>query len=717
MSATRVRGGMGRATVLAVLGAAATLAFQAGVAAPVRAAAGSPVPAVQPMIRVPNSPVPGGTENVPEDSSLVETANWAGYSTGAGAAYSAVSGCWTVPTVTASAGNTYSAAAIGLDGDITGSDSDLIEVGTEQDWISGTAQYFAWWEILPALETPISMTVNPDDAICASITSMQLSTDWTITLTDETSGAQFSTVQSYSLLASSAQWLVERPSVDGSLTNLADYGQITFDPVSAEGEYPSSLSAADGIEMLDCDPPSVSCTGAPVISTPSDPDSDGNGFTVAYGATQPPAPSPARPRGSAYQALQPYRICDTRSVSVTGYSTECSGRPIGQSQTLDFQITGVTGYAGQSVPSDAQSVVLNVTAISGSATTYLTVFPAGSAPPNASNLNVTPGLNQANLVVVALGTGGQVGIYNSAGTINVAVDVEGYFAVPSGSSDVPGLFHPIAPFRVCDTRGTAVTGYSTECSGDSLGQGQWERVVVSGPASVPTSGAASVALNLTAVTGTASTFLSVVPPSVADQCPASAPGFSNLNIVAGTNLPNRVIVPLGPDQDICVYNSAGAINFILDVNGWFGNGSDTGGTSFYPTSPTRICDTRHVNDTGYSTECSGLGPMGQGAFLPFQVAGVDGLPPSFGTFPPVAVIANVTVVDLSASTYVTLYPAPAGDDFTPPNASDLNLNSGQTTPNLVIVQLATTGYWYGDACLFNAAGNVYPIVDVAGWFQ
>ena len=43
--------------------------------------------------------------------------------------------------------------------------------------------------------------------------------------------------------------------------------------------------------------------------------------------------------------------------------------------------------------------------------------------------------------VVALGGGGRVSIYNSLGSLNIAVDVEGYFAAPAGSSDVPGLFH------------------------------------------------------------------------------------------------------------------------------------------------------------------------------------------------------------------------------------------------------------------------------------
>ena len=424
------------------------------------------------------------------------------------------------------------------------------------------------------------------------------------------------------------------------------------------------------------------------------------------------------PKGpGVYTALQPYRICDTRSVVTTGYGTECSGTSIGQGSTLDVQITGVNGPSGQSVPSDAQAVVLNVTAIDGSAGTFLTVYPAGSAVPNASNLNVPAHLNEANLVVAALGSGGQVSLYNSQGSINVAIDVEGYFAAASGSSPA-GLFHPIAPLRICDTR----QGRGTECSGAStdnlLGQSQWTRVVVSGcptgspscTASVPTDGTAeAVALNLTAVYGSSFTYLSVVPPNSSDQCPSGTPAFSNLNLNAHNNLPNRVIVPLGPEQDVCVYNSLGSINFILDVNGWFGDGSETSqGAYFFAIPPLRICDTR----AGTGTECSGtsLGP-GQSRTIP--VAGVDGLPTAGGTSPPAAVIANVTAVFGTASTYFTLYPS----DVSLPNASDLNVGSAQNTPNLVIVQLATTGANAGAVNLFNDQGTINAIVDIAGWFE
>jgi hypothetical protein len=812
-------GARGRAVHLAAiagLSLVAALVLQAAGTVPVAAAEGPPSSHHSHPLISPPAPS-GGAESTIRELGWTST-NWSGYDiNGAEFGYSAVTGCWTVPAVSGAAGDpTYSSAWIGIDGGVTG-DLYLIQTGTEQDWSGGSAHYSAWWEILtPAAQPPAtlidSMAIHAGDAMCARIALTTPTTTtlnpWTIAIQDVSTGAQFSTSQEFGGPGESAEWILEQPIVCNPyptncvLSTLADYGQTTFDPVSVNGSNPE-LAANEGGDM-------TNSGGTAAISTPSNPDSDSDGFTVAYGPTQPAPPtteytptmssvSPASgpvpggtsvtiggagfvpgatvdfgttpatgvyfsspyqisaiaPPGSvgtvsvtvtdpsdtsgseesaftyvpgaAYTALSPYRVCDTRPTSVTGYGTECSGHAIGQGATLDVQITGVPGGAGQSVPPDAESVVLNVTAVDGSATTYLTVFPAGTTPPNASNLNPTAGLNQANLVVVALGAGGQVGIYNSAGTINVAVDVEGYFAVPTATSNVPGLFHPIPPLRICDTR----LGSGTACSGDSLGQGQWEKVVVSGcptgdpscAESLPTSDAATVALNLTGVNGSATTFLSVVPPDGSDQCPSAAPGFSNLNVDSATDLPNRVIVPLGPDQDVCVYNSAGAIDFILDLNGWFGNGSDTDGASFYATSPLRICDTRSSVFTGYSTECSGNYVDG-GSAMTMAVAGVDGLPTCAVSEPPVAVIANVTAIAENfwppTSTYWTLYPA----NVSQPNASDLNLDNGQTIPNLVIVQIApydaspiVYGSRSGSVDVFNDKGVGAVIVDVAGWFQ
>ena len=76
-------------------------------------------------------------------------------------------------------------------------------------------------------------------------------------------------------------------------------------------------------------------------------------------------------------------------------------------------------------------------------------------------------------------------------------------------------------------------------------------------------------------------------------------------------------------------------------------------------------------------------------------------------------IANVTAVSGTAATDFTLYPA----DVARPNASDVNVNAGQNTPNLVIVQLATTGNDAGAVDLYNLQGRIDAIVDIAGWFQ
>ena len=82
------------------------------------------------------------------------------------------------------------------------------------------------------------------------------------------------------------------------------------------------------------------------------------------------------------------------------------------------------------------------------------------------------------------------------------------------------------------------------------------------------------------------------------------------------------------------------------------------------------------------------------------VAGVDGIPAGN----PVAMIANVTAVSGTSFTYFTLYPS----DVTQPNASDLNVGPGQITPNLVIVQLATTGGQAGNANLLTLPARSTP---------
>lgn len=399
----------------------------------------------------------------------------------------------------------------------------------------------------------------------------------------------------------------------------------------------------------------------------------------------------------------PFRICDTRRGSTT---PACAGKTLGA--PLQVQITG-----GQ-VPAQAQAVVVNLTVINHSATTtFVSAYPSGGTRPLASNVNVDPGVTQANLAVVALSSAGALTVFNSVGSADVVIDVQGYFAAPTGNG---GTFHPLSPVRICDTRAKPGT---TNCTTGALAGGTWRRVVVSGlpPGGTgtgipPNLTAAAAVFNLTAVTPSAATFLAISPPNSSDVCPTAHAGSSNLNPAKGETEPNRVISNLGLNQDVCVYNSVGSVNFIIDVSGWFGSGGEsTLGTDFYAVPPTRICDTR----AGSGTQCAATPTSGSVRLIP--VAGIKATPAIGGASAPVAIIGNLTGVAGTAATYLEVYPA---DATSRPVSSDLNPAARDVIANLDIVALATSTSGVnidGNVDLFNSAGTINVIIDVAGWFQ
>jgi hypothetical protein len=70
--------------------------------------------------------------------------------------------------------------------------------------------------------------------------------------------------------------------------------------------------------------------------------------------------------------------------------------------------------------------VLNLTATEPTQPGFLTVWPAGGERPLASALNFLPGDNVANLVMVSLGPGGVLSLYQFGGTTHVVADLVGY---------------------------------------------------------------------------------------------------------------------------------------------------------------------------------------------------------------------------------------------------------------------------------------------------
>ncbi len=205
------------------------------------------------------------------------SSNWSGYAI-TGTTYTSVTGEWDVPSVSATKSATYSSDWVGIDGF---NNSSLIQTGTEADYYNGSAHYGAWWEILPAPATFVSMTVQPGDHMQASIVKGSGGT-WTITLTNVTRKQTFTTQKSYSGPGASAEWILEAPTVGGRQATLAHYSSPdTFDPGTANNGNPK-LVANDGGVLIQ---------KHKQVSTPSIPDSDTDGFNMSYGATAPSPPS------------------------------------------------------------------------------------------------------------------------------------------------------------------------------------------------------------------------------------------------------------------------------------------------------------------------------------------------------------------------------------------------------------------------------------------
>jgi peptidase A4-like protein len=209
-----------------------------------------------------------------------DSRNWSGYAIPSGN-FTSVSGSWTVPTVNPPnrlRARQFSSTWVGIDGY---SDGDLIQAGTEQDWLGGAASYEAWWEILPADETRLTLAIHPGDVMDVTIT--QGSPDWTITVADASTGQSDSVQKPYSGPQSSAEWIQEAPTVGNHIAALANDGTVDFTNLTVNGTNPDLTIAESGVMAKK--------GGRVILSTPSDPSTAGNAFAVAFGSEQPLPPS------------------------------------------------------------------------------------------------------------------------------------------------------------------------------------------------------------------------------------------------------------------------------------------------------------------------------------------------------------------------------------------------------------------------------------------
>lgn len=444
-------------------------------------------------------------------------------------------------------------------------------------------------------------------------------------------------------------------------TVAADVAWCEIDGLTGGVEYSFAVTSTD-----------VDGTTSPVsmkvYATPTSP-------PVATPDPEPaPDPTPVEPDTpdpwqAPITAVPPERLLDTRSALGTDRTT-----PIGHRETIEVVVAGRAGVPASGV----SAVSLNITATAtttASGVGFLTVHPCAATVPDTSSLNFPDGRTVANSVLAPLSADGTVCI-TTWGSAHVIADVNGAVMADNG-------FEPVAPTRRVDTRGG--TG---DVPAVRVGDGYVLEIPMLGRSGVPDAGVDAVTMNLTVTdtwSATGAGFATVY------DC-GDTPNSSNLNFTPGATVANGVIAPLSDNGSICVF-VYGLAHVIIDVNGWFVDGE-----GYQAMRPSRLADTRTVDNSGQVGQ-----PDGTGAPIEVKVTGRAGIPSTRVT----GASLNITVTGATAGGFATVYPC-----GTVPNASNVNFEVGDTVANAVFTPLSDDG----TICVY-VYGRADVIVDVNGYVR
>ena len=526
-------------------------------------------------------------------------------------------------------------------------------------------------------DPPVSVTGSAFSGNTSDVDGGAIASATDLTITDSTFAGNHSN-GSGGAIASAGPLTTTRASFTGNsatgsggvfdLIGVAPSIDATFSANTADGVGPIALWTGTtplviaGVGPTDIAAPLV----LPLVVPPADPTTSTTAPTSPSTTNPPAAPPttqvPAPTLTGRYVPTVPTRVLDTRSGL---------GAPVGAlraGQTLDVAVGGTGGVPTSGVA----AVVLNVTAIAPLNNTYVTVWPTGTTRPMTSNVNADAGTTVPNVLVAQLGVDGKVSIYTNGGDTDFVVDVQGWFLTN-------GSYSPVVSTRLADTRvglGTAAQPVGPDASVD---------IPVVGVGGVPATGVTAVVLNVTAVAPTADTYITAWSGA------GVRPFTSNLNPARGATVANLVVASVGPDGKVSLYNHAGQVDLVVDVQGYL-----TGSGDFTAVAPTRIGDTR--------ISLGARGPVAAGSTITFAATGVGGVP-SAGVG---AVLVNITAVSPDRNTYVTVWPS----GVPRPLASNLNVAAGAVVANDVVATVGADGR----ISVYVDGANTDVVVDIQGWF-
>lgn len=278
-----------------------------------------------------------------------------------------------------------------------------------------------------------------------------------------------------------------------------------------------------------------------------------------------PLAQAATPGPGSFTSVSAKRVLDTRK------GIGAPAKAVAAGATLTF-----TAASAGSTPISAVAMI--VTAVAPKASGFLTVYAAGTARPNASILNFRSGEDVPNLVIIPVGAGGRVSIYNSsAGTVQLLADIHGYFNGGAGQA-AAGTLEPMAPTRFLDTR-TGNGAARRPAAANST-----TKVKVTGLHGVPVD-ASAVVVNVTSVNASTEGYVTAFPGD-------PRPDTSTVNFSAHDIRANLILLAVGTDGTISLYNGAGPADLLADISGYFVGGTPSTDGSFVGTSTYRAFDSR-----------------------------------------------------------------------------------------------------------------------------
>jgi hypothetical protein len=275
------------------------------------------------------------------------------------------------------------------------------------------------------------------------------------------------------------------------------------------------------------------------------------------------------------------------------------------------------------------------------------------------------------LVLARVGADGKVRIYTSART-DLSADVVGW-------SPVGGYLSGGAPVRVLDTRTGLAVPKAKLAAGGTL------NLVVTGKAGVPTTGAGSVLLDVSASSPSAGGWLTTWAKG------ATRPGTPQVRYESGRASTGLVQAKIGTGGAVSLYSTA-QTDVMVDVVGWLPTAGDQ-----VAVNPTRIVDSATGLNITKGRVAAGAAPL-------VKVAGRAGVPTSGVK----AVVATVTAVSPTAAGYLTAYPSGS----TEPDYASVKYGSGQSVVNTVVIPLGADG-----SIRVRVGSAAYLKVDVLGYVR